>query len=401
MLSASVRSYAVALAAAGGTLLLALFSPAPLTLGLCALATLVAWVVCAARREYEHARVAAALRARTAELEEVQRAASEILARVAELARARLNPVRDSLSQTQGLVRDAVGKLGASFQGLNEQSAAQQRLVLGLIAALAETTATREGKDGARAGFARFARETEEILEYFIEHVLAVSKESMAMVHRVDDMAEQMQKVVALLGDIKAIADQTNLLALNAAIEAARAGEHGRGFAVVAGEVRKLSQHSNAFSDQIREVVLKARENIEAAREVIGRLASKDMSIAIQSKARIDEMMQQVAELNRTVAGNLDAVSVISRRIGEDVALAVRSLQFEDIASQVIGHAQGQVQQLAGIVEALAQRSGASGPVEMAEALRARLEELAAAGGSGEQKPAHQQSVAAGSVELF
>ena len=53
--------------------------------------------------------------------------------------------------------------------------------------------------------------------------------------------AEQVERIIGLVGDIAA---QTNLLALNASIEAARAGEHGKGFAVVAEEVRELADES-------------------------------------------------------------------------------------------------------------------------------------------------------------
>ncbi len=69
----------------------------------------------------------------------------------------------------------------------------------------------------------------------------------MELVEKMETVSQQVQKVLAGLGEIDSISKQTNLLALNAAIEAARAGETGRGFAVVADEVRKLSATSRTF----------------------------------------------------------------------------------------------------------------------------------------------------------
>ncbi|WP_440895016.1 methyl-accepting chemotaxis protein [Amphibacillus sp. Q70] len=72
---------------------------------------------------------------------------------------------------------------------------------------------------------------------------------------RVDHMQGHLEHITSFIQGIDDIADQTNLLAINASIEAAKAGKEGRSFAVVANEIRKLSQGTNDFSNQTKNVL--------------------------------------------------------------------------------------------------------------------------------------------------
>ena len=234
--------------------------------------------------------------------------------------------------QIRTLVQDAVQVLQSSFHGINDQSYNQLDLVQSLI-----TNISGDGSGKAAISFDEFTEETDNVLRYFVEHIVLISQGSMQMVERIDDMVEQMDKAEALLGDVKTIADQTNLLALNAAIEAARAGEAGRGFAVVADEVRKLSQRSNKFNDEIRDVIGGSKNNINEARNTVSKLASKDMTFAIQSKSRVDDMMTQISSMNSVLSERLEKVSQMTNEVNVLVDNAVRSLQFEDIVTQLTG----------------------------------------------------------------
>ena len=257
--------------------------------------------------------------------------------------RAQLGMVENDLEQLRSLFGGAVVELQSSFSGLTDASKQQSDVVMNLIE---NSGAGDNNPDEENFKHEEFARETKSVLEQFVGQIVEVSRDSIMVMHVIDDVADQMDLVVKLLDDVKGIADKTNLLALNAAIESARAGEAGRGFAVVADEVRKLSQSSNTFSDKIREVVSTADGNIKLAQKTVATMSSKDMNSAISSKDKVDKMLQQAGNMNKVVAEKLKDVNVISEKIEMDVGAAIRSLQFEDMTNQLLQHISSRVEQV-------------------------------------------------------
>ena len=245
------------------------------------------------------------------------------------------------LQQVKSVVADAVVTMANSFNGVNELASEQSTAVYTMIANMSGDV---DDDNNKTISFQDFAKETDQVLGHFIEQILSVSKQSIEMVNVINDVGEHMDEVEKLLTDVQGIADQTNLLALNAAIEAARAGEAGRGFAVVADEVRTLSKNSDKFSEEIRKVVNSSRTNIHNARQMIEQMASKDMSVAITSKAHVDEMMVDIANMNDHLAIKLNQVSGITGQIETNVGNAVRALQFEDMSRQLLEYMQTNTQ---------------------------------------------------------
>ncbi|HAT49908.1 MAG: hypothetical protein HQL07_05345 [Nitrospirae bacterium] len=262
--------------------------------------------------------------------DEARRIAEEIVSEY----RRQLESVRFEKDQVKNLVQDAIGKLTDSFNGLRSSSDEQLGLVTGLTSSMQDDDGGEDGSD-KKINIRGFVSETDKILKTFVNHIILVSRQSMEMVHRIDDLSSQMAEIVELLNDINAIAEQTNVLSLNARIVAARAGQAGEAFSVVASEVRKLARNSHEFSDRINGVVRNSKKNIESAKGIVEIMASKDMSFAIEAKGRVDEMMAEVSEIDRFTAETIHKVTGVADQISNQVGVAVMSMQFEDMVTQL------------------------------------------------------------------
>lgn len=318
-----------------------------------------------------------------------------------------IQSVKADLGDTKGVITDAVQNLNRSFHGLYDQSQNQKDLVVGLID---NVSGDSLDLDQDSVSVQEFVNEVSQVMQYFIEILITISKQSIQTVHQIDDVVSQMDSVHALVADVKSIADQTSLLSLNAAIEAARAGESGRGFAVVADEVRKLSDHSNEFNDRIKDSVYRTKDSINEARNIVGQVASKDMSLAITTKSRVDRMLESLKHINETTSRNLDQASALADGINENVNTAVRGLQFEDIATQKIEAALSHLEQLSNFILDAQQRIGRLGRSAGAtheerrtamHELREEIDALRQSWLAARHNPSSQESVTSGDVELF
>lgn len=250
--------------------------------------------------------------------------------------------------QLQSLMQDAIGKLIGSFTNMDANTQRQQQLALSLA------DHSSEGAGAQERGFEQFVMETSDTLAMFVETTVETSKVGMSLVDMMDSIVREVTHILGILGEMEAISKQTNLLALNAAIEAARAGEAGRGFAVVADEVRGLSNRADHFSNQIRTHMELVHESVQKAEIAINAMASRDMNFALQSQNRVQDTMNEIKGINDRMVGIVDQMSEISREVGEDVRVAVTSLQFQDMATQLVGHINSRIGNLHTMISRIA-----------------------------------------------
>jgi len=314
---------------------------------------------------------------------------------------AQYQEIRLEIGRVQTLLADAIANLTQSFEGMHRQTEEQRRLSLSVTAGA-----------GTSIDFDGFVSNTSDVMDRVVQSVVNNSKLGMELVEVTDNIAQRTQEVLGILSEITAISKQTNLLALNAAIEAARAGEAGRGFAVVADEVRDLSGRTSKFSQQINAVMMSMQTSVNQAEMAIQRMASQDMSFALESKQRVGAAMLDMGRQNQERAKAIDDLAASASEVGAQVGRAITALQFQDLVSQLMSHVLRRIEALdrvANHFEELARTLIMDADVDDADAAVAALrgetrkitDSLAAMASQTTHNPVAQQVMNQGDVELF
>lgn len=292
---------------------------------------------------------------------------------------------RDELERLRVIIGEAGGKLLAGFDQMNKLGQRQREIAL----EIARGAIQDDGSAGVSMNIGRFVADTGAMLSGFVDGTIEASRHAMGLVDQMDAVKGHVGRTLKVLGEIDGISRQTNLLALNAAIEAARAGEAGRGFAVVADAVRNLSDRTREFSEQIRTDIGLIHSSVQSAEEVIHRLASHDMVDSLAAKQRAEGAMDHIREVNERIGVGAQEIDSITARVGEAVQSAVTALQFQDLASQLIGHTGSRLSMVEAMT--LPAKPGNPGMRVVDQAALARTA----------HNPVSQNGMSSGAVELF
>ena len=306
------------------------------------------------------------------------------------------NASKSELEQLRSVFSDAIQKLISSFTSLEGITRHQQELAYALT-----QSSSGVNENGEEINFKKFLDETTNTLTVFVDNTIGSSKLGMSLVQKMDDIDRDVQKILNVLGEIESIASQTNLLALNAAIEAARAGDYGRGFAVVADEVRKLSVRSDEFSNQIRAHMKQVTASVGDAQNVLHDISSKDINFALESKLQVDQMIEKIEAINDQVMQTVNQLSITAGEVEAHVHTAVTSLQFQDMANQLLLHADKRIDAMQSVINAATQSNTVDSQRNQPEYWQKRLQNTQEIIEKTHHNPVKQITVDVGDIELF
>lgn len=284
------------------------------------------------------------------------------------------------VGRSRAILHDAIPGLISSFNGLRDDLAAQSK-------ELTEVSNQLQGHDGQRG----FLTQMRGVLDSFVADLVQVSHNSMQLVEKVDALGGDVNAIVANVSEIESMAKATRLIALNARIEAHRAGDAGKTFRVVADEVKTLADEAGVFSGQIREVVERAHQRLREASQATTALASHDLNSALEAQRGVIETVEKLDATN-------GRVSVSLSRFHENVAAAIRALQFEDILNQLLTSVAGRLDRLRDVWTQWLAAQTADSPeawTEFAQLMARVRPELE------RQSVVQQESMRTGTAELF
>jgi methyl-accepting chemotaxis protein len=327
------------------------------------------------------------------------RALHRLAIREAAFLEGQASVLNSDLVQVDNLVRDAAGTLETALKSLDHRVHEQHRLA-GEIQSAMRTTL--EGSSSS-SGFDDMSSSIMHTFDGFVQHMLDVSKTSLKLVEEIEDIRDRSTRMDTMLGELTEIAGRTHLLSLNASIEAAHARQYGAGFAVVAGEVSKLADRSTSMSANIQEQVTGTRSALERTEDHAHTLASKDMTIAIQSREKSEGLVRSLQTTNWVIKDLVSQLAENAKTITEQVGHVVRSLQFEDLVHQTLTACQAELDHIraqAGAWKALAERLAAGeSEHEALASLESALETIQST--RVQTRAVKSSSLAAGEVDLF
>ncbi|MEM9837661.1 MAG: methyl-accepting chemotaxis protein [Pseudomonadota bacterium] len=137
-----------------------------------------------------------------------------------------------------------------------------------------------------------------------------VVREAVSAMGEISSSSNEISQIIGLIDDI---AFQTNLLALNAGVEAARAGDAGRGFAVVASEVRALAQRSSDAANQIKRLISKSAQEVQAGVALVDKTGAVLEGII----ASIDNINERVRDANASSTEQAQGVKEVSSAVSD------------------------------------------------------------------------------------
>jgi methyl-accepting chemotaxis protein len=206
-----------------------------------------------------------------------------------------------------------------------------------------------------------------------------------------NEIADQLSSAHTELGNTQAI--------LSDAI-----GKLVSNFILISDGVRDLSEHTNNFSKQIRDVVDKVSDSLAIAERTISNLAADDRAAAMKSNQHVRTIMAELAAFNEAVADNAIELNLISTNVEQNVLVVISTLQFQDMSSQLIEHARWRMTALQEVANEMGKGAGSPSHREYLAQIAAYnrlLDKHVVSLNKQKANPVEQKDFGTGDIELF
>jgi methyl-accepting chemotaxis protein len=291
------------------------------------------------------------------------------------------------LKETANQIEAAVLEVCGKFQGMASRARAG-------VSSAAELLSGGLASDGSSVeSLIAEAGRTIEALLVHTQNSAAVSTSAIERIQRVQQATDLIAKSLTQLDDITL---GNRLLAVNARIQAVYAGDKAAGFGGVANEISLQAKRSAEIVELIRSVSSDLREIASSALTDLQSMVTEDQRAYQKSKLEVDRVLEDFRLMHNSTREFISRMQEESRGVAQEIAGAVRSLQFQDRVSQRISHVVGELERIKSELRAHCEdvELDTRGILEHLSSTYTMHEERNVLGGA-------QSEMAAGDVELF
>lgn len=175
-------------------------------------------------------------------------------------------------------------------------------------------------------------------------------------------------------------------------------------FIAISDGVRELSEHTNNFSKQVRQLIDNVRNTLASSESFTSNSAANGVNPALESNQHVKAMMGELITFNETVTQNALELNAINSKVEQNVLVVISTLQFQDMSSQLIEHARMRMAALQEIANEMGRGGDSSSHREYMEQIAAYnrlLQKHVASQDKKKASPVAQKDFGAGDIELF
>jgi methyl-accepting chemotaxis protein len=152
---------------------------------------------------------------------------------------------------------------------------------------------------------------------------------------------------------------------------------------------------------RISEQLERARSRMSDVRQLLVESVQVDSESAKSSRDRIDVLLSKMDAVDQRMAQGLSQIDGVAHQVSEQVGVAIRALQFEDIVGQLLGCMDRRLERLETTVLRLHTLGTSQDEGALSAELSERSSEIVERYGVAVISPVLQTSMDAGEIELF